>query len=228
MATTDYDHLSTRNQIVERALRIIGALYPGDTLSAERQDTAVRALNDMVKSWQNEHVFLWTLSNEQTTLTTATSSYAVPTDPAIIGIERAWFNDDSNDDIEIDVISIREYENIPSKSDSGDPVCCAYNARDSKFYIWPVPSFSSGNKYLKTHCIAKLKDFDSASGTGDFTSQWLDALVFGLASRLAPEYGLPLGERRELRMEAVTFFNRAKLSDSEHDVSVDFIRGAFD
>lgn len=61
MALSDYDFNTTRNEIIERAYRIIGKLDPGDTLPGDMMVQAVIALNSLVKSWQSKHVFLWTL-----------------------------------------------------------------------------------------------------------------------------------------------------------------------
>jgi hypothetical protein len=90
MATTDFDWSSTRNDIMQRAFRIIGVLPLGDSLSGEQQLQAVQALNDMVKAWQTRHVFLWKVQQLTLSLTTGNATYALPTDPSVIGIEKAW------------------------------------------------------------------------------------------------------------------------------------------
>lgn len=64
MATSgSYDWNVTRNQIVNRALRIIGHLDPQETPSAEDVSTAVEALNALFKSWNNTimGLQLWTV-----------------------------------------------------------------------------------------------------------------------------------------------------------------------
>jgi len=59
----------TRNEIIERALRIIGKLEQGLSPSAEQVDEAVIALNTLVKDIQNKGVYLWTLLREQKVFT---------------------------------------------------------------------------------------------------------------------------------------------------------------
>lgn len=53
------DFTRDRNQIITRALRIIGAIEAGETPAAEEASDAAEALNAMVKAWQAEGAHLW-------------------------------------------------------------------------------------------------------------------------------------------------------------------------
>ena len=81
MAVADYDFALTRNEIIEMAHRKVGALSLGQGLSAEQIDSGVKQLDGMVKSWQNEHVFLWTQRIETVDLVGSDPDYALSTDP---------------------------------------------------------------------------------------------------------------------------------------------------
>jgi len=60
MATSQsYNYNLTRDQILTEALRNIGALPFGQTMSAAQKDDANRSLNMMAKSWVNEGIGLW-------------------------------------------------------------------------------------------------------------------------------------------------------------------------
>lgn len=60
---------ATRNQIITRALRLLGVVPQGELPTAEMISEASEALNSMVKYWQNEHVFLWASDWSVKTLT---------------------------------------------------------------------------------------------------------------------------------------------------------------
>ena len=68
MATSgSIDFTRTRDQIINRALRICGVLSQGDTPSTEQTVESSEALNTMIKSWQAEGTTLWDVQWETAT-----------------------------------------------------------------------------------------------------------------------------------------------------------------
>src|SRR5689334_6936622 len=49
----------TRDDIIKRALRIIGAIGQGETPTTDAVTEASAALNDLVKEWQTDGMQLW-------------------------------------------------------------------------------------------------------------------------------------------------------------------------
>ena len=47
-----------------------------------------------------------------------------------------------------------------------------------------------------------FEDMDSDSNDLSLPPEWTEAVIYGLAVRLAPEYGLSINERQQLKMEA--------------------------
>ena len=43
----------------------------------------------------------------------------------------------------------------------------------------------------------------------DFPRYWYEAVIYGLASRLSREYGIPVQDRQELKQEAEMFHQQA-------------------
>lgn len=79
MATSgSYDFTATRDQIINRALRLLGVVSQGDVASAEQIKEGSEALNAMVKFWQTEKIYLW--STEWKTKTFSASDEATGTD----------------------------------------------------------------------------------------------------------------------------------------------------
>lgn len=225
MALSDYDFNLTRNEIIARAYRIIGKLDEGETMSAEMLSRAIIALNVMVKSWQNETVYLWTLREFTQSLSAGTKSYSLASqDPAIHALDRAWWRDGTTDH-GVHIASWRQYEDLYDKDSEGDPTLVALDNRISPtMYIWPVPTQT---RTLHVLGIVKLKDFDTAGGNADFPVRWLNALTYGLAAELGMEYGLPGGEMDRLERKASREFARAKTGERER-ADYEFVDGAFD
>lgn len=228
MPTTDYDWNQTRNEIIERAFRLVGVLALGEVVSSDQHTQAVIAINDLVKQWQNDDIFLWTLREFNQTLSTSTASYSLSTtDPAVMWIDRAYLRTGSGtgqDDLLLTQIGWREYQDIANKNEAGDPTAyCLDNRISPTLYVWPVPTGTRTFHYLAT---VKLKDLEDASGNPDMTQRYLGALTYGLALLLGDEYGLPLGERRELEKRYQQQYRLARKADRER-ADFEFIKGAF-
>jgi hypothetical protein len=224
MALSDYDFNTTRNEIIERAYRIIGKLPPGETLPGEMMVQAVIALNSLVKSWQSKHVFLWTLRDFTQTLTANVASYSLATlEPPLYAIDRAYLRID-NIDTRIEVAAWRQYWDIQDKTSKGDPTVVALNTQlTPTLYVWPVPQQT---RTIHFTGIVKLKDFDTANGNPDFPVRYADALTFGLAHALSFEYGIPLAERREIERQYQSNFAEAKGGERDR-ADLEFCEGAF-
>lgn len=223
MAASQYDFNQTRTEIIERAYRIIGKLTMGETLSAEMFQQAVIALNAMIKSWQARHVFLWTIREFTISLQPGIKTYSLAlTDPPVYAIDRAYLRD-TNADLNLTVGSWRQYVDIYDKEAAGDP---AFVALDTQLvpsvYVWPVPTQV---KTLYYTGVVRLKDFDSAAGNPDFPVHYLEAITFGLAHKLASEYGLPINERREIERQFQQEFSEAKTGDRERG-ELEFVEGS--
>lgn len=226
MAATDYDFSLTRNEIIESAMRIVGALSPWDSLTADQYQQGVSALNSMIKAWQTEHIYLWTLKQISVSLVSGTAAYSLGADPPAVGLDKVHVVDTSTDEYPVEIIPYREYLDIPNKTDSESlPIFATFNRNDAStpLIVWPVPNAS---RTLKVLAVTKLKDWDSASGGGDFPVRFQEAIVFNLAARLAPEYGLPLAERRELGAQGAYLLKQARTSDKEFN-DHEHVRGAF-
>ena len=185
---------------------------------------AVIALNSMIKSWQSRHVFLWTIKEFTQTVTNGVASYSLASvDPPPYAIDRAYLRI-SNDDRPIDVASWRQYIDIYNKTNSGDPSLVALdNQIVPTLYVWPVPTQTRTIYYTG---IVKLKDFDTAAQNADFPVRYIEAITFGLAHKLASEYGIPLQERRELERQFQAEFAEAKTGERER-AEYEFVEGAF-
>lgn len=212
MATTTYDYLSTRNQLCERALRIVGTgVPPGEAIPADQLLGAVEALNEIVKELQNDHIFLWSVKTLLQTLASSTASYSLAsTDPKVLWIENAYIRQ-SNVDTPLQQINYAEYLDIANKTQSGVPThFCTDGNRDPTLYVWPVPT-SALSLYMTA--VTSLEDWESSTGTADFPARFKRALIYTLAADLCDDYNIPEGRANRIEGKAQALMLRAKASD---------------
>lgn len=222
MPTTDYDFNLTRNEIIESAFQVVGALALGETLSANQLNQGNKQLNSLIKRWQNRHVFLHTLQLQTQALTTGTASYVLGNE--VESIVQAYYTDNGYDQ-PVEIVSYRKYLEIPDKDVPGDPVLCAinYNPTTPTLFVYPVPTGSLTLSYLAE---MRLKDMDTASSNADLPQEYLDALIYGLAAKLCDRYGTPIAERQMIKREAEALFQELKTADHDYEDNT-FVTSAF-
>lgn len=128
------------------------------------------------------------------------------------------FRRDKNDlDTEITIIGEDEYRSQSNKGSDGPPVEIWYQPTltTGTLYVWPVNGGANWDKILLSAQYYP-DDFDAASDNPEFPIEWGQALVYGLADKLAPESGLSLKERQFLKQEAEFELNQALDYDVEN------------
>lgn len=95
------------------------------------------------------------------------------------------------------------------------------------FRFWP--RFQNGDTYLEIYMQSPFDDIDSSSDNVAFPNVWYEAIIYNLADRLAPEYGLPLDRHAVLKGEASAFYAIAEEATTESasiffQPAVDFTR----
>lgn len=183
------DFIQTRDDIIKAALRKIRAIRQGEQPKPEQTAEAAHALNSMVQSWQSDGVFLWTVAETVQPWSENTTSYTINSNN-VLSIDNIFFRSD-NIDHPITIMEEDEYTSIPNKSMSGIPskVLVRKTLTSYSIYIYPVP-INSG--ILRYNAVTRLQDFDMALDNPDFPVEWSDALIWGLAHTLAPEYGVDI------------------------------------
>ncbi len=213
MATTDYDFNLTRNQIIESAYRKIGLLDSGQVLSGSQQVEGNLALNVVLKDWRNKGIFLWTHLKQTVNLVNADRDYTLGND--VLHIDKAYYTT-SNTDIDVAVVTYREYLEITNKtSTSNTPECVAldYNVNTRTLWVYPTPSASLTLTILT---VIRQKDMDTSSGTPEVPKEYLRALIYDLASDLADDARIDLRERGFLNNKADNLMAQNKKRDIDY------------
>jgi hypothetical protein len=122
--------------------------------------------------------------------------------PQRIDTESTYWRSPAGQDTPVKVISRAEYAQLSNKSARGKIVQAFYDPQlvNGHLYLWPAPDSSSD--VLRFWYERILEDFDNSNDTPDFAIEWGEALILGLASKMAPSAGLSLNERAYLDSKA--------------------------
>lgn len=208
-ASVDFE--ATRAYIINGALRLVGGIGQGETPTSDQTTEANEALNMMVKAWQADGMPLWALKKYSFALTDGTANYRIGSSqtvntPKPLKIIQAFLrNTSTNDDTPLNIITKQEYWNLGNKTSEGLPSQLMYEPYNlyGDVYLFPTPDATTQSSY-QLHIIYQrpFEDFDATGDTPDFPQEWHDALKYGLATRLAGEYGMPPADRKLLLQEA--------------------------
>lgn len=210
MTSGSTDFSVTRDDIIKRALRLIGVLAQGETPTADQVSEAAFALNGLVKTWQTDGMPLWAIRSYSVPLTAGTASYRIGISQTIntpkpLKVLQAWNHDTiTNVDIPMRLITKQEYNILGNKTSSGNPIQVYYDPQNTygDLYVFPVPTAQeAANNTIHIVYQRPFEDFDASTDTPDFPQEWYDAVTYGLATRLAPEYGVGSADRKMLWQE---------------------------
>lgn len=211
MTSGSTDFSVTRDDIIKRALRLIGVLAQGETPTAAQITEGAFALNSLVKAWQADGMPLWALKSYNIPLVAGTKDYEIGLGKTInipkpLKVQQIYnHNLTSNIDIPMRALTKQEYNMLGNKTSSGNPIQAYYNPQLDYgiLSVFPVPSTVEQTKNVITIFYQRpFEDFDASTDTPDFPQEWFDAVMYGLATRLAPEYGVPAADRKVLWQEA--------------------------
>lgn len=210
-ASTDFE--ATRAQLIAGALRLVGGIAQGESPTSDQTSEANEALNMMVKAWQADGMPLWAIKKTSFAVTDGTASYEIGTGKTVntakpLKIIQAFIrNTSTNIDVPIRIITKDEYWSLGNKTTEGMPIQLMYDPGNmyGTIYLFPTPD-SLAQTYNQVHIIYQrpFEDFDATGDTPDFPQEWHEAVKYGLAARLAGEYGLPPTDRRILQQEMMT------------------------
>lgn len=121
----------------------------------------------------------------------------------------------STNEIPVDVISRNEYNMLPNKSQTGIVNQVYYHPTLStgNLHIWNTGD--TATDILKMTMLFPIEDMDASGNDPDFPQEWLEAIKYGLASRLGPEYGIPLQRQSYLDNMAEMFKEQLMDWDAE-------------
>lgn len=235
-----YSFFPDVDEILTSAFELIRVYDAGSSnvpLSTQRT-RAIQALNFMLTGWQSDGLQLWSRKTTSFSLTLGTTSYTIGSGGTInvnkpMRIYNAWRRDTDNDtDVPIKILSEKEYDLLNNKSEEGTPTAIYYDNRYESnavqegttakglIYVYqPANSDHVSNSTIHIRYQRPFNDFTATTDTIDFPQEWMEAVKYGLAVRLAPVYGVPMLEYDRLKKMAEEIKEIAMSNDVE-DTSV--------
>jgi len=221
----------TTEQLVKSALRKLSVLGDGQSPSTTQYDAGVEALNAMLKTFVVKGMPLWAITEQDVPLIASTSEYefgesVLPAaTPAPLKVLQAVLKDlTAETSIPMNVRTHYDFNLLSNQASEGTPNTYWYEPLNQTgiLHIWPLPdSYSVTNRVITLVYQRPFYDMIDVTDTLDFPQWWHDAVIWGLAFRLAPEYGIPLQDRKNLGLEAQFFLEEA-LSFGEEEGSMYF------
>jgi len=223
----------TRDQIIQFALRKIGALALGATPDSTEVTNAAQALDMMIKSWVTKGIKLWTINEITIPLVASQTSYilgptgATPT-PDVetdkpMKLMQAWLRNTSvtpNNDIPLQVLSQQEYNQFGSKFSTGvSNAAYLQVGRDtSTLYTYLTPDTNAASMY-QMHIVTQrlLQDAGISTANLDFPGEWLYALGWNLAAELSVDYGVDQQRLQYIEAKAGKFLTEVEDFDTEYN-----------
>jgi hypothetical protein len=185
--------IETVGDLITFALRTSGVNGVGQTPLAEDFTDALVLLRAMLAGWQRKR---WLVPNEVDLAITSTgaASYTIgPIRPDRVhaAYVRLLGSNDNPPDIRLTVIdSYEDYAQITLKNLSTFPQAVFYDATwpDGLLKFWPIPP--AGAYELHVLFTAPLPIYVNLTDELNLPPEYLEALIYSLAVRLAMNYGL--------------------------------------
>lgn len=185
----------TANAIIDRALRLIGAVVPNESGTTEELANGLVSLNAMLSSWSNDRLMAYAMTTVSKAMVVGDSSYTIVSAGDFnaarpVKIQRAYMTIDGVD-YPVEIISEADWYSIVDKTTTGDLVeKLWYNptvtSSTGTVNVWPVPSATNT---LTLVLWTPLTALASLATTVTLPNGWERALAFNLAVEIAPEYG---------------------------------------
>lgn len=186
--------MATGQSLIKRAMRLIGVLGTGETLSGDGAAEGLEALNAMLDSWRNEKLMVYAIQDESLTLTPSKQMYTIGPSGDLsttrpVRIESAYLTISSLD-YPVDVVDAEEWAAIPNKSITNTVVSKVYyqpTMSTGTLYTWPVSTVAN------TLHLLTWTPFSSLTAVSDSVTLppgYENAIAFNLAVSIAPEYGV--------------------------------------
>lgn len=221
------DKATEENSLVSTALAV-AAVATDSTIDVDSITGIATGYN--IGIVLDDGTFHWTTVNGAPTGVTVTLTDQMPSGAAIdnrvyvyesalvrpLRVTNARRRDESAEqDVPIIMFSRQEYMDTPNKTTESLITQVYYDPQlsDGRLYVWPTASDIDSTLRFTFH--KPLADIDAVGDTSDFPQEWLDALTYGLAVRLCPQYGVPMESRMWLKGEADSMLNDMMAWDDE-------------
>lgn len=189
--------MTTVRDILTDSMIEIGALDPAEAISSSQAVWALRHLNGMLESWQNDDLLIYTVDRSLFSTVANQQSYTIgvggdwvttePIRPGQIDMVSAMVG---TVEIPISVLNDEQWRDVTLKDTlSSFPLMMWNNGNYplNTLYFWPKPT---GVYSIVLYMWGQVASFADVNATVSLPKGYRDALVFNLAKRLASGMGL--------------------------------------
>jgi hypothetical protein len=196
--------ITSAGDVITAALRKIGVISigAGETPTAAVSAGGLDDLNMMLNSWSARRLVMRALTLlGPFTLTAAKYSYSVKASGDInttcpLHVLSAYYRDSNNYDYPLRVLTREEYDGYHDKAVTTgppqalffDPGATQQATRTGTIYVYPVPDSADTYKFY-IEALVSLTSFAALTTTYTLPDEYLEAIIYNLAVRLAPDYG---------------------------------------
>ena len=183
------------NDLISRALRLVGALSAGETANANDSLDALDDVNDMLDQWSLEDLMIYYDKVTTLPLVAGQIQYSIgPTGTDLatvrpIEILSANYRDSQNLDCGVAVVSMEDYQMIVQKTTPNTiPNTIAYQPTnpDGTLFVWPPPQAGYSLRLLTNNLFSRVADL---SDDVPLPIGYNECFLYGLAERLCIQYG---------------------------------------
>lgn len=191
------------NDLIKGAMMDIGVVASGETPSADDYNDVLRKLNSMLGRWGSKSLLIPASVSESFSLVASTAQYTMgsagtASSVRAVSILSAFIRDSGNIDHHVDIISERQFNEIPNKALTGRPYLLFYDPGATTGYInfYYTPD-STETAYIES--VKPLTEIALSGVTGTFNlpREYEEAVQLNLAIRIGPMFGKPASPKLE-------------------------------
>jgi hypothetical protein len=184
----------TVQALIDLASKDLGVEASGESLQPEDYTDALAKFNNLLDSWDAERLSIYAFNRTQYNLSNGVGSYTLGSGGSLAGstrpisIRAANIIDNSHSS-PMDIISVEEYNAIPTKTDTSITPKKLYSDNDfplTTIYVQPLPN---GTPVLELYTWEPMPQFSTIATTFTLPPAYMRALEFNLALDMASMFG---------------------------------------
>jgi hypothetical protein len=186
---------STAHDLIRGAMRLIGAVDPGEELTASEAADGLELLNELLESLSNEGLACHQILQENFALSSGVASYTVGSGATFnttrpLNILSAFLRD-SGTDYPLGILTREEYDRIQGKTTQSQPEYLLYtpSVANGVITLYGVPAKAyavTDGLYINSQ--KQLQQFTGLTTAIVLPPGYKRMLRYNLAPELAPEY----------------------------------------
>lgn len=185
--------MTTANDLISRAMRLIGVLGTGRrTLTANESTDGLEALNSMMGAFSVERMMVYQILEENFPLVVGTANYTIGTGGTFnttrpVRIENVFLRDSANNDYPVMQVFNEAYDSIPLKTVTSRPQYFYYDPVYPLAYIrlMYVPAYADT---IYINSWKQLQSFTDGTTALALPPGYERMIAYNLAVEIAPEY----------------------------------------